>query len=673
MPHRFLIRLGLPLLLGLPASASAQNTAPPQVLADSIVVTIARFESWGYLGPDGSSMTARSVCDWTQSSTRKLCQALTKAQAGAPLLSPGLVIGERAPRPTVAEPGGTIEGRILNGPLGFRPGSQNQDMLEGGRTLRELQHDRPDWGLVWWGLGVYALDVDGNADSAVTFLTRASALGGLAPGILQLDLARAWYRQGNLGEGRRALATALDDTTRMARWNLRIRLGRTVEWTRNLRSEDLSIPLDRSTWLPILEERFTLPAIRWPILAKPNLYRVGDLGRGSELVIPMVVQRHNLERLDTPTPDGRPIFPIRVRITAIPVGGGVPIVSDTLRFLASPEIPPPGPVRDPGMVGFVTRLPIPPGRYVVMVNLRQPGGGGSLHAFHDEVVVGPDTPGLRVSDLVAANAASPLRISAPEGTLPLSPWAEIPENRSLLLRAALSGLQPDDSIDVRIHFEARAESYARYDTRRPVSTIGGSSPTIRFTVYPTTEHYVLRREIPLETIPPGPYCVVLTVSHRGEEVVRTAGIDVGEWSPRRVEPHVAGFRGAAHPRLPGHRCHAPRRVLAGVGGGCSVLWVECAHSVRLRRATAGGAGGGLGAVRRPHLTRLTLALLLCLPAPAGAQNTAPADSIPPTLRSIPLDHQVQQRQQQQGEQRGRDQTADDHRRQRALHLRTGSP
>ncbi len=525
------VRCGVLALLLLSTTLSAQvpTAAVEQQALDSLLVHVARTRERADLPPPES-------CRGAGRPLQRLCDGVLTAWRSAW----GFGVAARPIR----------ESHLNANPdynLHRRTPQKDPLVVEARSRFALVVTERPDWAPGWWALALLQLDTEERPDSALRLLTKARALPGLPPGVVDLALARAHYRRGDAAAGWAALLTAVSDTTVLSQRLLTIMLGHYLpaEVVAGWEAAPLTW---RGAWLgrtpgvqDLLAGVFSLTGTR--VHARGyGLQRTDGAGTG---VLPFAFARADLE---PEVVDGRRVYRLRVHVTARREGDGLVVVHDTLRVLVD-TAPPPRPrvfrynprtgehvemgsmrgqPADPEMLraamrtapedvwlGGVVTVPLPPGRWVATLTLTQDGEerGATRLLPPLEVPSGrPET--LTISDLVVSGVNRGVVWWSGREEVPLNPMGTWPMSGTVALYAQVSGLTVGDPYRARVRVLREVG-----DSLEDQMTVG----FVEEAYEPTT---VWRRTVQMTDWAAGWYRLVVALEQGGVTVTRSERLQV---------------------------------------------------------------------------------------------------------------------------------------------------
>ncbi len=516
-------------LLAAPLSAQEPAAAAEQRALDSLLVRVAQVREYAELPPPESCRSAGRPL-------QRLCEGMLTAWRSDWRFG----VAARPMRSWVLNV--NAEHTV---PLGRRIPQKDPRVVEARSRFGLVVTERPGWAPGWWALGLLQLDTEERPDSALRLLTKARALPGLPPGVVDLALARVHYRRGDTAAGWAALRTAAGDTTALSQRLLSIMLGHyfPAEMVAGWEAAPLAW---RGAWLErtpgvqdLLTGVFRLTGAR--VQARSyGLQRADGMGMG---VVPFAFARADL-MTDT-TEVGRRTYRVRVQVTARREGDGLVVVHDTVRVLVDTAPPPVmrwtrfdsktgeyeetgstmkmtsemhgaigSPPEDVWLGGVVT-VPLPPGRWVATLTLTQDGEERGATRLLPPLEVPSGRPeALTMSDLVVSGVNRGVVWWSGREEVPLNPMGTWPMSGTVALYAQVSGL-------------AVGEPYrARVRVLREVVDSLEDQMTVGFVEEAYTPTTVWRRTVQMTDWAAGWYRLVVALEQGGVTVTRSERLQV---------------------------------------------------------------------------------------------------------------------------------------------------
>ncbi|MDQ3427089.1 MAG: hypothetical protein M3477_04590, partial [Gemmatimonadota bacterium] len=219
------------------------------------------------------------------------------------------------------------------------------------------------------------------------------------------------------------------------------------------------------------------------------------------------------ERLHPETLQGRVVYPVRMRVTAVDTARGHTRTLDTLRYFAAQDT-----IRKGAYLYGTLELPLTPGSYYVRALFEQQKQRAAGAAGRPQVPV-PGMPGrLTMSDLITGAAGSGLNWTHRGRRISLNPLDSYPSGSDVELYYEISGTEPD----------------RRYRTSVELARTGGGAGqgkdriALGFTDRATARELLVQRAIGLGQLLPGRYLLTVRIEENatGRQVVRERMINV---------------------------------------------------------------------------------------------------------------------------------------------------
>ena len=231
--------------------------------------------------------------------------------------------------------------------------------------------------------------------------------------------------------------------------------------------------------------------------------------KGPLVIAAFAIPGEQLTPLPVNNANGRPVYPVRVRVLTARLSDGTRADLDTTRYFATAK-----PLAKGEYLTGLAELPVSPGRYSATLMLTQPDSGGSV-AHLPALMVPGNARQLTVSDLVLGREGSGVHWNSGATVVPLNPLNVYSRDGGAEVYFQLSGLEPGSSYETRFDF-FRSDDDVKHAPRLTISStqLSGSQWT------------EMQRTLGLRNLDVGRYRVQLTVRSNGKTAMSTAWVTI---------------------------------------------------------------------------------------------------------------------------------------------------
>ena len=230
-----------------------------------------------------------------------------------------------------------------------------------------------------------------------------------------------------------------------------------------------------------------------------QIYGVG-LSRHQGLALVVFAVRG--DRIVPVNRDGRIVYPIKIRVTAVDTTAGVTKTLDTLRLFVAAD------TLSKGSYLYGTlEVPLPVGRYFVRTLLEQSERGAAGAVGRSEVTVPDNAARLAMSDLVPGGEGSGLAWSHNGVRIPLNPLNVFREGSSIELYYEIDGATPHAVYQTTMIFRRVVGRDRR----------GKNEVTVSFAEEAQESTFPVQRSIDLNELGVGSYLLDVTVAENGTQ------------------------------------------------------------------------------------------------------------------------------------------------------------